>query len=50
MWKALSTNLKGQRNLKTFKRHLKSNLETLNLVNFAKGTAFNRNKGIVNYI
>ena len=50
VWNALSTNLKEERNLKTFKRRLKSNLKTLKLVNFAKGTTFNRNKDIVNYV
>ena len=50
VWNALSTNLKVQRNLKTFKRHLKSNLGTLNQINFAKGTTFNRNKGTVNHV
>ena len=49
-WNALSTNLKEQRNLKTFKCHLKSNLGILNQINFAKGITFNRNKDIINYI
>ena len=43
-------NLKERQNLKTFSRQLKSNLGSLNQVNFAKRTTFNRNKDIVNYV
>ena len=34
-------------NIWTLKRHLKSKLKTLNLLNFAKGTTFYRNKEII---
>eukprot|EP00112_Aurelia_sp_Birch-Aquarium-sp1_P011966 Seg2511.8 transcript_id=Seg2511.8/GoldUCD/mRNA.D3Y31 product="hypothetical protein" protein_id=Seg2511.8/GoldUCD/D3Y31 len=50
VWNALSIDLKKQSNLKIFKRHLKSNLGTLNRINFANGTTFNRNKDTVNYV
>ena len=47
--RALTANLTQQSNLRTLKRHLKSNLGNLNHINFAKVTTFNRNKDTDSY-
>ena len=43
-WNSLNKELKKQTNRETFKRHLRSDMKTLNKLSFGKETTFNANR------